>query len=157
MRAKPLLTPLRSLKHGVLPTNEGHRVQFYDNYRKVAEEYDKEFVKQHDEDLNTTLIFVSLAPKSGEHVLTELPGRSIFRCRFRIHNRGRSSAPTRFRRRDRRSAPCPYLQDRQHHLRRRRSRSPTVDWSSPRVGTSSSHPLRKSRPLTLFCLLGDAR
>ena len=94
MRAKPLLTPLRSLKQGVLPTNEGHRVQFYDNYRKVAEEYDKEFVKQHDEDLNTTLIFVSLAPKSSEHVLTKLPGRSIFRCRFRFHNRSRSSAPT---------------------------------------------------------------
>ena len=94
MRAKPLLTSLRSLKQGVLPTNEGHRVQFYDNYRKVAEEYDKVFVKQHDEDLNTTLIFVSLPPRSGERVLTGLPGRSIFCCRFRIYNRSRSSAPT---------------------------------------------------------------
>jgi hypothetical protein len=30
-------------------------------YHKVAEEYDKEFLKKYDEDLNTTLIFVSLA------------------------------------------------------------------------------------------------
>jgi hypothetical protein len=156
-RAKPLLTSFYSPEQGMLPNDEGHRVQFYDTYRKVAEEYDKEFVKQHDEDLNTTLIFVSSASKVGERVLTQLPGRSIFCRRFRIHNRSRSSAPTRFRRPDCRSAPCPYLQDRQHHLRQRRSRSPTVDWSSPRDGPSSGHSLRKSRHLTFFCLLGHAR
>ena len=37
---------------------EDVRAQFYTHYHKVAEEYDKEFVKKHDEDLNTTLIFV---------------------------------------------------------------------------------------------------
>lgn len=35
------------------------RVKFYDKYHKVAEEYDKVFMKKHEEDLNTTLIFVS--------------------------------------------------------------------------------------------------
>jgi hypothetical protein len=35
------------------------RVKFYDKYYKVAEEYDKVFMKKHEEDLNTTLIFVS--------------------------------------------------------------------------------------------------
>ena len=35
------------------------QARFYDHYHKVAEEYDKEFLKKHDEDLNTTLIFVS--------------------------------------------------------------------------------------------------
>ena len=34
------------------------RVKFYDKYHKVAEEYDKVFMKKHEEDLNTTLIFV---------------------------------------------------------------------------------------------------
>jgi len=34
--------------------------RFYKIYRKEAEEYDKEFMKKYDEDLNTTLIFVSL-------------------------------------------------------------------------------------------------
>ena len=28
-------------------------------YRREAEEYDREFIKKYDEDLNTTLIFVS--------------------------------------------------------------------------------------------------
>lgn len=44
----------------MLPTQEDHKARFYDNYRKVAEEYDKEFLKKYEEDLNTTLIFVSL-------------------------------------------------------------------------------------------------
>jgi len=38
---------------------EDHRSRFYEHYRKEAEEYDKEFMKKYDEDLNTTLIFVS--------------------------------------------------------------------------------------------------
>lgn len=42
------------------PTKVDHRIKFYDRYRKEAEEYDKEFMKKHDEDLNTTLIFVRL-------------------------------------------------------------------------------------------------
>jgi len=37
-------------------------VKFYDKYYKVAEEYDKVFMKKHEEDLNTTLIFVSFLP-----------------------------------------------------------------------------------------------
>ena len=36
-----------------------HRAQLYGVYHKVVEEYDKEFLKEHDEDLNTTLTFVS--------------------------------------------------------------------------------------------------
>ncbi|KAF9791149.1 hypothetical protein BJ322DRAFT_429637 [Thelephora terrestris] len=40
-------------------TQEDHRAGFYQHYRKAAEEYDKEFIfmKERDEDLNTTLIF----------------------------------------------------------------------------------------------------
>ena len=53
----------------VPPTQEDHRAQFFKDYRKEAEEYDKEFMKKHDEDLNTTLIFVSLARSSGGSVL----------------------------------------------------------------------------------------
>lgn len=41
-------------------TPEDPRARFYEDYRKVAEEYDKEFMKRYDEDLNTTLIFVGL-------------------------------------------------------------------------------------------------
>jgi len=36
------------------------RAEFYEHYRKEAKEYDEEFTKKHDVDLNTTLIFVRL-------------------------------------------------------------------------------------------------
>ena len=42
-----------------LPTQEDPQGEFYKAYRKEADEYDKEFIKKYDEDLNTTLIFVS--------------------------------------------------------------------------------------------------
>jgi hypothetical protein len=46
----------------VLPTDqEDRQARFYEDYRKVADEYDKEFLKKYDEDLNTTLILVSFA------------------------------------------------------------------------------------------------
>lgn len=38
---------------------EYDRAQFYEHYHKLAEEFDEEFHKKHNEDLKTTLIFVS--------------------------------------------------------------------------------------------------
>jgi len=52
-------TPPRSKEQDALPTQGDHRTQFYEHYRKEAEEYDREFMKKYNEDLNTTLIFVS--------------------------------------------------------------------------------------------------
>ena len=49
-----------SEKQDTLPTQENHEARFYADYGEVAEDYDKEFLKKYDEDLNTTLIFVSL-------------------------------------------------------------------------------------------------
>ena len=48
----------------------GLRARFYEHYRKEAEEYDREFLKNCDEDLNTTLIFVSYAHRSNTRLLT---------------------------------------------------------------------------------------
>ena len=54
------LRPSDSEKEGELPADrEDRQARFYQDYRKVAEEYDKDFLKKYDEDLNTTLIFVS--------------------------------------------------------------------------------------------------
>lgn len=60
-RAQPKCTlrSSRSPKQDAMPTEGDYQARFYEDYRKVAEEYDKEFLKKHDEDLNTTLIFVS--------------------------------------------------------------------------------------------------
>ena len=35
------------------------RANFFTVYRKEAAEFDKDYIKKYDEDLNTTLIFVS--------------------------------------------------------------------------------------------------
>ena len=48
-----------SREQDILPTEGDHRTRFYEHYHKEAEEYDREFMKKYDEDLNTTLIFVS--------------------------------------------------------------------------------------------------
>ena len=47
---KEYLEPLR--------TNDS-RTDFFAVYRKEAAEFDKDYVQKYDEDLNTTLIFVS--------------------------------------------------------------------------------------------------
>jgi len=52
---------------------EGLRARFYKPYQKEAEEYDREFAKKYDDDLNTTLIFVSCTPP--RHVCAKLGGR----------------------------------------------------------------------------------
>jgi len=43
----------------LLSTREDPRTKFYEKYRREAEEYDREFIKKYDEDMSTTLIFVS--------------------------------------------------------------------------------------------------
>jgi len=60
-----IFEPLRSLKKQLPSAEEDPRATFYAMYRREAEEYDREFIKKYDEDLNTTLIFVSLADLSG--------------------------------------------------------------------------------------------
>ena len=51
-----LTTPCRR-KQGAMSTQD-RKARFYDYYRKLAEEYDKGFLKEYGEDLDTTLIFV---------------------------------------------------------------------------------------------------
>ena len=75
-----------------MPTQEDHRAQFYEDYCKVAEEYDKEFLKKHDEDLNTTLIFVSFARFFYGPILTKHTGWFVLCSHRRIHHRGRPPA-----------------------------------------------------------------
>ena len=76
-------------------TQEDYRARFYSDYRKVAEEYDKEFLKKYDEDLNTTLIFVSPALSFDEGVLTRPSGWSVLGCHLRFYHPGRFPTPAR--------------------------------------------------------------
>ena len=90
-------TPHRRGKDWMLP-QEDFRAQFYERYRKVADDYDKDFMKKHDEDLNTTLIFVGYPNSSGARVLTWVSGRSVLRRHWRLHHPGPPSAPARLNR-----------------------------------------------------------
>jgi len=90
----------RSQKQGLQSTQDVLRAQFYEKYRKEAEEYDKEFMKKHDEDLNTTLIFVSRARHSVPRILNRVAGRSVLRRNICIHHRGRLRTQVRPQRRD---------------------------------------------------------
>ena len=40
-------------------------MEFYNKFQREMEEHDRDFEKRYDEDLNTTLIFVSAYPHSG--------------------------------------------------------------------------------------------
>ena len=44
------------------------RAEFYKNYQKEVVEYDRGFMKKYDDDLTTTLIFVSLAHRTDARV-----------------------------------------------------------------------------------------
>ena len=55
-----MLKALPSLFPNLLGTSSNARVEFYDKFQREADEYDRDFMKKYDEDLNTTLIFVSI-------------------------------------------------------------------------------------------------
>ena len=61
-----MLKALPSLFPNFLGTSSNARVEFYVKFQRKADEYDRDFMKKYDEDLNTALIFVSisLAPRS---------------------------------------------------------------------------------------------
>ena len=56
-----MLKALPSLFPNLLGTASSARVEFYDKFQREADEYDRDFMKKYDEDLNTTLIFVSVS------------------------------------------------------------------------------------------------
>ena len=74
---------------------EDYRARFYETYSQEAEEYDRQFVKRYDEDLNTTLIFVSIEIEcSDAPALTWITDWSVLRRDFCFHYRGQLKTPT---------------------------------------------------------------
>ena len=55
-----MLKALPSLFPNHLGTANNARVEFYDKFQREADEYDRDFMKKYEEDLNTTLVFVSI-------------------------------------------------------------------------------------------------
>jgi len=85
-------TPLNSTELPYSQEQDPHstlgdiRSQFYEGYHKVAEEYDEEFNKRYEEDLSTTLIFVSIASFLDMYILKWATGWSILRCHFCLYH-----------------------------------------------------------------------
>jgi len=52
----------------LLGTASSARIEFYDKFQREADEHDSDFMKKYDEDLNTTLIFVSILSFSRIHL-----------------------------------------------------------------------------------------
>ena len=72
-----------------LGTTGNQAVEFYTKFNHAADDHDGDFIKKYDEDLGTTLIFVSIFlmhleidvnPKLGI-------GRSVLRSHIRFHHR----------------------------------------------------------------------
>jgi len=86
-----MLKALPSLFPNLLGTASSARVEFYDKFQREADEYDRDFMKKYDEDLNTTLIFVSAASASAS-IVSLIPfsggiGRSVLRRYIGFHRR----------------------------------------------------------------------
>ena len=55
---KALPSLFSNLPRTATTTGPSPRVEFYDKFQREADDYDRDFVKKYEEDLNTTLIFV---------------------------------------------------------------------------------------------------
>ena len=112
------IKPPRSQDQNDSSNQANFRAQFYENYRKGAEEYDKEFMKKYEEDLNTTLIFVRLARSFSAHALRRDTGWSVLRRNLRFHYSSPVPTPARPEPTDGCSPPRPHLHHKQYRSRR---------------------------------------
>jgi len=64
--------------------NDDPRLDFFTMYKRETMEYDADYMKNHNEDLNTTLIFVRFCTPLINTVLIPFSGRSVLRGQLRI-------------------------------------------------------------------------
>jgi hypothetical protein len=76
--------------------SEDPRVDFYTMYKREAVEYDNDYVRKYDEDLNITLIFVRLHEAPDQYTpLTICAGRSVLGGRLGLRHQYPINAPAR--------------------------------------------------------------
>ena len=85
-----------ALKHFFQPTKTGDpRVDFYTMYKRESAEYDTDYVKKYDEDLNTTLIFVRYLSFFWSTTSLNSTGRPVLCRQLGLRNRRPFESPTR--------------------------------------------------------------
>jgi len=55
-----MVRSLPGLRPSVLGETDRAHIGFYNKFHRIADDHDRDFVKKYDEDLDTTLIFVSI-------------------------------------------------------------------------------------------------
>jgi hypothetical protein len=74
--------------------SEDPRLDFYSMYKREAIEYDNNYVRKYDEDLNITLIFVYLSRDTGSiYPLTIYTGRPVLGSQLSLRHQYPINAP----------------------------------------------------------------
>jgi len=55
-----MLKALPTIFPSLLGTSSNPAIEFYNKFQRAADDHDRDFIKKYDEDLNSTLIFVSI-------------------------------------------------------------------------------------------------
>ena len=107
---------------------------FYNMYKRETAEYDTEYMQKHDEDLNTTLIFVRFLHSRYHCTMpTTFLGRSVHCGQVRLHHRRPVGPLARLQRTIRSTLPRDSPQSQPIHCPQRRPcRSASVECPPPR-------------------------
>ena len=66
-------------------TTSNPAVEFYNKFHRAADDHDRDFIKKYDEDLNSTLIFVSIFSMHFDSRMNPTLGIGRFVLRSNIH------------------------------------------------------------------------
>ena len=93
-----MLKALPTLFPNLLGTTNNPAVEFYNKFQRTADDHDRDFIKKYDEDLNSTLIFVSIVPMYFDTRVNLMFGivRFVLRGYIRFHYRRSKQARTGF-------------------------------------------------------------
>ena len=111
------------------------RLDFYTMYKREAMEYDADYVKKYDEDLNTTLIFVRPFHSLLQSVSPIVIGGSVLRGQFSVCHRRPFSTSAR----PERAISSPPPRDPSH------SQSVRYPWREPRYSVRSGGSTKRDR------------
>ena len=125
--------------------NDDPKLDFYTMYKRETTEYDTEYMQKHNEDLNTTLIFVRFCATFHNNItLTTSVGWSVLRSQLRLRHRRPIEPPARFWPTVRSLPPSDSPHPQSIHCPQRSPHSPSMEWSCQRDRHNLRPPVRES-------------
>ena len=135
------------------------RADFFAVYRKESEEFDRDYAGKYDEDLNTSLIFVSRETSAFEDCALNggvYTGRSVFGGQLSVHHRRPIQSPTRPERDDRHLYANPHSHHERISFPRCRPTHNRLEWPFHRNRNRAVPALREPCGFPLCGLRGYA-